>query len=416
MRNTHYLPIAFLILSACGSSKKTAQDAAVLVDVLPFPDASIAADTWLVPDSATDPVPAEDTSPEPDTNIPADTAQDANSAGDDAAALACLPERLAANPPAQLSQTGCFQPGKPGHPIDSFFAYEVNSPLWSDGSAKSRYLLIPSGKTIVVKDCDQDPTACLPLEQGGTPEDEGHFDLPVGSILIKNFALQGKLIETRILVRASAQTWKGYSYEWNEEITEATLLDDLKDRTVGSQVWHYPSQQECLQCHTAAEGRSIGPTTRQLDRITTGGNQLDRLVALGLLPARPKALAPYADPLKAGPVEDRARSYLQANCAFCHRPGGPFSDLDLRYSAKLLDTKLCNVPILRGSGDPALPPLRMVPGKPEESNLSFRMRNRDGYPMPKIGSNLVDPEGVAIVDQWISGITTCPTPPHGGSL
>jgi len=276
---------------------------------------------------------------------------------------------------------------------------------------KARFLRLPPGTTIKVKDCDLDPSACLPLEQGGTPEDEGHFDLPVGSILVKNFSLQGTLLETRLLVHASATIWKGYSYEWDPAVTTAHLLEDAKDRVVGAQVWHYPSGQECLQCHTAAAGRSLGPTSRQLDRDTPEGNQLDRMVARGLLAVRPKRLAPYPDPRLAGPVEDRARSYLQSNCSFCHRPGGPFSDMDLRYATSLLDTQLCDVPILRGSGDPALPPLRLVPGKPAESNLSFRMHNRDGYPMPKIGSNVVDPVGAALVDQWISGITSCPASP-----
>lgn len=83
--------------------------------------------------------------------------------------------------------------------------------------------------------------------------------------------------------------------------------------------------------------------------------------------------------------------------------------MDFRYDTKLLDMNVCNVPIIRGTGDPALPPMRMVPGQPEVSSMSFRMHNRAGYGMPKIGSNLVDPEGVALLDQWISSITTCPT-------
>jgi len=410
MKKKKYLSIAFLVWAACGSSEKVAMDAAALVDTKPSADGLITSDAWLAPDQATDSLLAEDASAEIERDALPETTLEADGGANDAAAtLVCNPELLATNPPTQLSQTGCFEPGKPGQPIAEFFAYEVNSPLWSDDSLKSRFLRIPSGKAITVKDCDQNPATCLPIEQGGTPEDEGHFDLPIGSILIKNFRLQGKLIETRVLVRAATLTWKGYSYEWNEDATEASLLADFKDRTVGAQVWHYPNQQECLQCHTAAGGRSLGPTTRQLDRVTGEGNQLDRLVALGLLPSRPKALAPYPDPRQTGPLEGRARAYLQSNCSFCHRPGGPFSDMDFRYDTKLLDMNVCNVPIIRGTGDPALPPMRMVPGQPEVSSMSFRMHNRAGYGMPKIGSNLVDPEGVALLDQWISSITTCPT-------
>jgi len=251
----------------------------------------------------------------------------------------------------------------------------------------------------------------LPIDQGGTAEDEGHFDLPVGSILIKTFSLQTKLIETRILVRLSTLRWKGFSYEWNEDVSEATLLSDYKDRTVGTQVWHFPSQVECLLCHTEAAGRSLGPTTRQLDRVAGGGDQLDRMVAAGLLATRPKALAPYPDPRKPGPVENRARAYLQTNCSFCHRPGGSFGDMDMRYAASLLDTNLCDVPSARGSGDPALPSVRVAPGNPAESFLSFSMHDRTIYAMPRLSSNLVDPDGTSVVDQWISGIASCPVAP-----
>ena len=180
---------------------------------------------------------------------------------------------------------------------------------------------------------------------------------------------------------------------------------------MGSQVWHYPSRQECIQCHTAAAGRALGLTTSQLDRETSTGNQLDRLVAMGLLPKRPKALPPYPDPRKPGPVAERARAYLQSNCSFCHRPAGPFSDMDMRYVTPLFSMKLCNVPSIRGAIDVNVPPIRLVPGNPAASAVSTRMHNRSGYAMPKIGSNVVDPDGAAVVDQWITELTGCPTGP-----
>ena len=130
---------------------------------------------------------------------------------------------------------------------------------------------------------------------------------------------------------------------------------------------------------------------------------------MGLLSGRPKALAPYPDPRKPGPAADRARAYLQTNCSFCHRPAGPFSDMDMRYVTALYDMNICNVPTVRGVVDPNVPPMRLVPGDPTASAVSVRMHNRSGYAMPKLGSNLVDPDGVAVVDQWISEITSCQT-------
>jgi len=413
MKNRTYLVflifLAVILEAACGSSDNVTNDAASVgtpsVDAASLSEASVALDVAL------DLPPALDTTPAMDTGTSYDVSSEVALANADASAASCNLQVFGTTPPSLLSLTGCFEPGKPIQPIAAFFPYEVNSPLWSDGAEKTRFLMVPAGSVVTVKDCDQTPELCLPIDQGGTAEDEGHFDLPVGSILIKTFSLQNKLIETRLLVRLSTLRWKGFSYEWNEDVTEATFLSDYKDRTVGTQVWHFPSQVECLLCHTEAAGRSLGPTTRQLDRVAGGGNQLDRMVAAGLLTARPKALAPYPDPRKPGPVENRARAYLQANCSFCHRPGGSFGDMDMRYATSLLDTNLCGVPSARGSGDPELPSLRVAPGKPADSFLSFSMHDRTIYAMPRLSSNLVDPDGTSVVDQWISGIASCPLAP-----
>jgi hypothetical protein len=341
-----------------------------------------------------------------------DADRDASTSPVDGVLAGCNTAALGPPPPLLLSETGCFAPGVPSQPNADFMPYEVNSPLWSDGATKERYLKVPAGATIAVKDCDLAPSSCLPPDRGGSPEDEGHFDLPVGSILIKVFSLQGRRIETRLLMRASDSDWKAYSYQWNEAETEATLGRDGGDRSVGSQTWHYPSEGECRQCHTLAAGRSLGPTTQQLDRTTAAGNQLYLLLARGWLVVRPKVLPSLPDPTLPGPADGRARSYLQTNCSFCHRPGSYISDMDMRHVTSLLDMNVCNVPIQRGVGDPGIPQFRVVPGKPSESALSFRMHDRRaGYTMPRIGSNLVDPTGTMVVDQWISDLPGCPTAP-----
>lgn len=420
MRHETYLLVVLLLGVACGSNERVAIDAplpdagSVVVDAPVAAEGPSALDVGLnlseAVDATVDEAHSEDTSPIVDTSS-VDALSDAAMDISTLPAMDCEPAMLVSAPPSLLSQTGCFEPGYPGRPIASFFSYEVNSPLWSDGAGKSRFLRIPAALAINVKDCDRTPALCLPVKEGGTPEDEGHFDLPVGTVLIKNFALHGTLVETRMLVRGSTTVWSGLSYEWNDDATEATLLSDSKDRAVAGQVWHYPSQRECLQCHTAAAGRTLGPTTRQLDRVTADGNQLDRLVEMGWLRARPKPLEPYPAPDKTGPVAGRARAYLQSNCSFCHRPAGPFSDVDLRYGTTLFDMNVCNVSTVRGIVDPNVPPLRLVPGAPEASAISVRMHNRSGYAMPKIGSNLVDPDGVAVVDAWIRDLTGCPLAP-----
>jgi hypothetical protein len=335
----------------------------------------------------------------------------AGSAG--AGQVGCVVPATQAAQPMLLSQTGCVDVSDPKRPAPTLVPYEVNSALWSDGAAKERYMSLPPGTKITAKDCDVTPDRCIPAEQGGTGEDEGHWDLPVGTVLMKTFSIGGKRIETRLFNKFSLTVWRGFSYEWNDEETDATLLPDFKDKDVGGgQIWHYPSRNECFECHTEAGGRSLGPTTAQLDRdhdYPDGTmNQVDKFVALGFFDQKPKAVPAYSDPFGSAPLEQRARSYIHANCSMCHRSGGIVIDVDLRYTTSFADTDLCNQMVFRGVGDPMLPQTRLVPGNPAESNLSFRMHDTAAYRMPKIGSSVVDPMGTALIDEWISSIQSCP--------
>jgi hypothetical protein len=130
--------------------------------------------------------------------------------------------------------------------------------------------------------------------------------------------------------------------------------------------------------------------------------------------AMPKKIAAYPTPTvtTSGTVDERARSYLQANCSICHRPGGALSDIDLRFpstaqGATFQATGLCGQ-VEKGTG--VTPPVRLVPGDPSSSALSFRMHDTGPSRMPKIGSLVVDPDGTKLVDDWIKAIprAACP--------
>jgi len=327
-----------------------------------------------------------------------------------ASATGCVVPMSASDQPMLLSATGCVDPADPKKAAASLIAYDVNSPLWSDGATKERYVSLPAGGKIHVNDCATD--TCMPVESGGSGEDDGHWDMPIGTVLMKVFIIGGKRIETRLITHRNASTWVGYSYEWNDDETDATLLPDTKDKPVGSQTWHYPSPSECLQCHTKAGGRSLGPTTAQMNRdyeYADGTmNQVDKFAALGLFDVTPPKIDGYPDPKGTGDLEARARSYLQANCSICHRPGGTVSDVDLRFVTPFKDTSLCNQMVNMGTGDPMVPQIRLTPGKPDESALSFRVHTTTSYRMPKIGSSVVDTDGVKVIDDWITSIQSCP--------
>lgn len=360
---------------------------------------------------------------------PADAAtRAAPDAGPDGGALAGLPPNRTCRAPGQvdaaapvLSATGCVDPADPRRPAPGLVAYEVASPLWSDGAAKERFLALPPGTKIRVKDCTRAPDLCGPRARGGTPGDDGHLDLPDGTVLMKSFVLGGRHVETRLLVRFDRDTWGGYSYEWNEEQTDARLLPDSligERRTVrtpaGALEWYFPSRAECLRCHTDAAGVALGAELAQLDRevVDRAGvhrDQLEVLEGLGLFEAPLPRLRPAAlpDPAGPGPVADRARAYLHANCANCHRPGGNFSSFDLRHRTPLAAMNICDVPPERG--DLGVSGARIfAPGQPGRSILWLRMRAlAPGERMPQLGSHQIDAAGTALVAEWIRSIRAC---------
>jgi uncharacterized repeat protein (TIGR03806 family) len=294
--------------------------------------------------------------------------------------------------PDMLSGTGCMV--APGEPPDGATPYELVVPFWSDGAEKSRWLVLPDGARVTVGD-------------------DGDWELPPGSVAVKHFELAGRRVETRLLVRHDDGGWAGYSYAWDDEGAEATLLAGGLRREVGGQTWIYPDRVECMYCHTAEAGRSLGLETAQLARTVVGDDgvevdQLDRLVARGVLAARPSG-DPYPATDGDAPLADRVRAYLHANCSHCHRPDAPGgrADLDLRFTAPDAGRGLCDAK--PRAGDLDIPDARVVaPGDPARSIVSARMHTLGSARMPGVGSARVDDAGVALVDAWIAGLTACP--------
>jgi hypothetical protein len=175
--------------------------------------------------------------------------------------------------PTLLSETGCVDPLDPKEPAPGLIPYDVLAVLWSDGAKKKRFIAMPDWLK---------PNTTIGIEP------DGDFRFPIGTVLLKEFRLGSKIVETRLLVRHSHGEWAGYSYEWNDAQTDATLVAGSKTRLWGQRTWTYPSRSECLQCHTAAAGRSLGPEIIQLHTgkiyPSTGrkGNQLATFDAIGL--------------------------------------------------------------------------------------------------------------------------------------
>lgn len=298
--------------------------------------------------------------------------------------------------PHLLSETGCVDPTDPTLPAPGMIPYSVNNPLWSDGAEKARWFALPDGTTLDLTE-------------------DGSFVWPVGSVTMKSFFLDGRPVETRLMMLHDDGNWSGYSYAWNETGTDAELLPADKTIAVGSHTWTFPSRSQCLQCHTDAAGRVLGLRVDQLngDYVYPLGraNQIATLDHLGIFTTSPGDPADLpALPTREGDAstEEKARAFLASNCAMCHRPGGTGGGvMDYRYEISFAETRTCGeAPI---NGDLGVPGAEILyPGEPDRSVLSLRTRTLLAQRMPPVGSQVVDEEGVATLDAWIAGVTSCP--------
>jgi uncharacterized repeat protein (TIGR03806 family) len=299
-------------------------------------------------------------------------------------------EPVASTFPDKLSATGCVDPADASLPSSGSVRYEVNAPFWSDGAEKERWFAIPDDATISVD------------------ETTGRLELPIGSVIVKMFRVSGQPIETRLMVRHDDGGWAGYTYQWDADGKDATLLlssarVDLAELGLNDQDWSYPSRAQCLGCHTEVAGRTLGLSLAQNNR----DGQLERWAAIGLLAAAPAASTPLPDPHGDGAVDERARAYLEVNCAMCHQPGGPgLGGLDLRAEVGLAETGACDAEPT--AGDLGVDEARIIaPGDPTRSVLPLRMGALDVNRMPAVGSNVVDAEGVALIEAWITSLSGC---------
>jgi uncharacterized repeat protein (TIGR03806 family) len=301
--------------------------------------------------------------------------------------------------PAALSATGCANPGDAKQPSSGLIPYGVSAQFWSDGALKDRWIGLPNGTSIVVQS-DKD------------------WDFPAGTVLRKDFRLGTRLVETRLLMRHPDGNWGGFTYEWNAGQTDATLLQGGAVRTINSQQWVFPSEGQCLECHTAAAGRTLGPQTAQLNRNFTypqtgrSANQLYTLNHIGVL--SPPITNPAAEPTMPDPADtsaslnNRARAWLHTNCSQCHRPGGPTpSTMDLRYTTALNATNACNAQPQSGDLGLGTNARLIAPGSAANSIVVNRANRRDANAMPPLGSTRVDTSGVALLTSWIDSLTGC---------
>lgn len=309
--------------------------------------------------------------------------------------------------PQLLSDTGCFKDLASLEPATGVLPYSIQSPLWSDGARKQRYVVLPKDGVIE------------------WDEGSGRLIYPVGTLFIKHFEWvtdpanpkASVRLETRFLVIGEGEA-RGYTYRWNEPGTDAELLpgaDVLRVNIGGdnddaeSWLWQFPSRTQCDACHTQASGYVLGADdVGQMNRNEPIGGQpqLATWAGWGLFNPPvgdiwidlPRFANPYDD---SASIDDRVRSYLHSNCSGCHMPGGAAgTDLDLRHDTPLALTQMCDEPPQKG--DLGVVGAKLLkPGSPDESLLYLRMVHPGAYRMPPLGSSRVDEQAARLVRQWV---------------
>jgi|TARA_B100000470_G_scaffold8021_1_gene5677 uncharacterized repeat protein (TIGR03806 family) len=315
----------------------------------------------------------------------------------------------------KLSDYGFFVGNMADHvPKAGVIPYDVSAQLFSDYALKSRFIVLPKGEKL-----DYQP--------------DGTFDFPIGSTLIKTFYYPAdfrqltnniRLIETRLLIH-TPDGWLGFPYVWNEKQTEAVLeiagerVESSFLNENGEQVsfnYSVPNFNQCKGCHVNQNKMiPIGPKVRLLNHdfyYQDGAmNQLEKWTALEMINGLPDLSSlphtPDYSNLSDGSIAGRARSWIDINCAHCHRLGAPGETSGLLLNIE--ETNLTKLGVFkppvaagRGSGNRLH---TIVPGKPNESIMIYRMESRDpGIMMPELGRKLVDKEGVELVRAWIKNM------------
>ena len=280
--------------------------------------------------------------------------------------------------------------------------------FWSDGAEKDRWMAIPNNGS--------HNTASEQIQFS----ENGNWIFPRGAVLIKHFELGSKRLETRFEVKGDDDQFYYLTYKWNAAGTDAQLLAGGLDETITvngqSQVWHYPSRSECLNCHQQAAGNVLGPKTRYLNRNITypqtgiNANQLVSLSSIGILDqsisnsqaANFLTMAAYDDPNAS--LEFKARSYIDLNCSYCHQPGtGNRAQFDARLTTPLDQQGLIYGPIISPLN--LSDPWTIVPQNVGRSMIHHRMNSlQNGVAMPPLAKNELDQPGVQLIADWINSL------------
>ena len=321
-----------------------------------------------------------------------------------------MPHLAGGRIPLLLSQTGAFSAMRNLVPAKGLIPYDIVVPFWSDGASKTRWVAVPKG-TIKYSPA-------------------GDWIFPRGTVFIKTFELATdaqnpdakRRLETRLLVCDGAGGVYGAVYKWRSDNSDADLLDTSQTEEIAlktaagavrKQTWYYPSRPDCLACHNSKTSGVLGVKARQMNRAFSypsgvADNELRAWNQLGLF--APKVIAADLETLptlaagedETRSVQDRARSYLDANCSQCHRPGGTVAYFDARYDTPLENQHLIDGPVLIDQGIDK--PRVISPHDIWRSIAFMRVNTIDDIKMPPVARETIDLKGVQLLRDWITSL------------
>lgn len=293
--------------------------------------------------------------------------------------------------PRLLSDTGIFNKTTSQQAEAGVYEFQINGSMWHDGATAKRWIGIPDKETIVGK--------------------RGPFaEVPTDTVLAKTLSRDEQLLETQVL-HFDGSAWQGYSYAWNDDQSDAELVEaEGRAATIEGKPWTFHSRTECARCHNIASDYRLSFHPGQLNR----DGQLARFLERGLIndlfveKAEQQPAAMVENP--EAPIDLRARTWLSANCAHCHRRrGGGSVTMKLNLEVTLEEMDAVDFDPEKG-GFGMTDSKLIAPGDPYRSVLYYRSVTPGIGHMPMIGASTVDPTGAEVLHDWIRSLEEKPAP------